>query len=52
MLTRTTKLEGVMLNFGTAVMGPEVYLKAASARNVALSRRGGRSASSRQPSST
>jgi hypothetical protein len=32
-----TKLEdGVMLNFGTAVMGPEVYLKAlAMARNVA-----------------
>ena len=32
-----TKLEGgVMLNFGTAVMGPEVYLKALSmARNVA-----------------
>lgn len=28
---------GVMLNFGTAVMGPEVYLKALSmARNVAL----------------
>ena len=33
-----TKLEGgVMLNFGSAVMGPEVYLKALSmARNVAL----------------
>jgi len=33
-----TALEGgVMLNFGTAVMGPEVYLKAlAMARNVAL----------------
>lgn len=33
-----TRLEGgVMLNFGTAVMGPEVYLKALSmARNVAL----------------
>ena len=32
-----TKLEGgVLLNFGTAVMGPEVYLKALSmARNVA-----------------
>src|SRR5204862_7519362 len=32
-----TKLEGgVMLNFGSAVMGPEVYLKALSmARNVA-----------------
>ena len=37
-LTETiTKLEGgVMLNFGSAVMGPEVYLKAlAMARNVA-----------------
>ena len=34
---RVTKLEGgVMLNFGSAVMGPEVYLKAlAMARNVA-----------------
>jgi len=33
-----TRLEGgVLLNFGTAVMGPEVYLKALSmARNVAL----------------
>lgn len=33
-----TRLEGgVMLNFGSAVMGPEVYLKALSmARNVAL----------------
>ncbi len=33
-----TKLEGgVLLNFGSAVMGPEVYLKALSmARNVAL----------------
>jgi hypothetical protein len=37
-LTQTiTKLEGgVMLNFGSAVMGPEIYLKAlAMARNVA-----------------
>ena len=35
-----TKLQGgVMLNFGTAVMGPEVYLKAlAMARNVARQR--------------
>lgn len=33
-----TKLEGgIMLNFGSAIMGPEVYLKALSmARNVAL----------------
>lgn len=40
-LTETvTRLEGgVMLNFGTAVMGPEVYLKAlAMARNVAHQR--------------
>jgi hypothetical protein len=34
--TVTSLEEGVMLNFGTAVMGPEVYLKALSmARNVA-----------------
>jgi hypothetical protein len=34
--TVTTLEGGVMLNFGTAVMGPEVYLKAlAMARNVA-----------------
>ena len=38
-----TRLEGgVLLNFGSAVMGPEVYLKAlAMARNVAPPRRSG-----------
>lgn len=48
-----TKLEhGVFLNFGSAVAGPEVYLKAlAMARNVAR-RRGGRSPISRPRSST
>ena len=39
-----TQLQGgVMLNFGTAVMGPEVYLKALSmARNVATRKAGDR----------